>query len=564
MSVDFILRLLVSLVLLAVMGAAARGIWWLLHPASALEIRSFEVVKGGEVQKGQLEMASRILTSRLRDITSVLHPDAAAGRDRSADLGLQIQGPSLPEVVLGEKEFNLRAFNVDVGGIFGTVYRTLYNGPVLQGAVILNGNGVEVLAEYKGDGHTALGRFSSTAGSSLDEAIEKLAYKIVLDFCRHNEAQFAQISDEDFRLYIDAMREYRYYEESRGHSEAEMERHARAMASILEKCSAKEQTSSIIYSALDAVYRYLNVPEQTQSLLEKVVEANPNDANARKKLASIRDQIAVRERLAGDDNVVTVDELRKQAPLTSVHAAEAIAKVKEPQPVTVAILADGNGPVNEELKAFFLPGGSEGSDAFSLTPNLGSLVATLCPAAKILPVKALTDSDFVRGLKEAQEKGARVALIAVGGPKESKLRAEAIEEARRKGNMLILAAAGNDQSERKVYPAADAGVVAVGAADGAGHRARFSNYGSWVRLMAPGVDIVTLDRDGKPRQNSGSSFAAAIAAGTAAITVSAKPSLSVEALERILEETATAMGTAKGKSAGRVDALAAVTKAAGK
>src|SRR5262249_19236674 len=154
-------------------------------------IRAFEIVKGGEVQKGQLEMTARVLTSKLRDITGVLHTDPVRRDAAARELGLQMEGPFLPDVVLGEREFNLKAFNVDVGGIFGTLYKVLYNGPVLQGAVILSDKGAEVLAEYLGDSKTSLGRFNSIAATTFDDAIEKLAYKIAFDFCRNSDAQFA-------------------------------------------------------------------------------------------------------------------------------------------------------------------------------------------------------------------------------------------------------------------------------------------------------------------------------------------------------------------------------------
>lgn len=558
LSVDLIPRLLVSLVLLGVIGASAKGIWWLLHPASALEIRPFEIIKGGEVQKGQLEMTARVLTSKLRDITGVLHVEASPHTDEH-ELGLQLEGPFLPEVVLGERQFNLQAFNVDVGGIFGTLYKTLYNGPVLQGAVILSDKGAEVLAEYIGDGHKGLGRFNSISAPTLDSAIESLAYRIALDFCRANDPQFAQLTDDDFRLYVAAMKEYRRYEESRGHSEAEMERHVRAMAAILEKSPAKERTSTIIYSALDAVYRYSNVPEQTESLLEKVVAANPEDVNAKKKLAGVQSAIERKRKLVGDDERLTLVGLRKQAAFNAIHVNEAMAAVANPKPVTVAILADGNVPTDEGLKGSFLPAPGQGHEGFSLTANLASLVIGVCPSAKILAVNAITVSDFVHGVQEAEKAGARVALIAVGGSTQNTLRTQAINDARR-ANVLFVAAAGNDSSDRKVFPAAIEGVVAVGATDNAGRRARFSNHGSWVALGAPGVDIETLDRNGDARQVSGTSYAAAIAAGAAAQVLASNPQLSAEAVDRILRKTAVVPrgAPAEKTGAGRIDVLAAV------
>lgn len=55
---------------------------------------------------------------------------------------------------------------------------------------------------------------------------------------------------------------------------------------------------------------------------------------------------------------------------------------------------------------------------------------------------------------------------------------------------VVVASAGNDATCRPVYPAALHGVLAVGAL-GAGGPAPFTNYGAWVDVCAPGIDMVS-------------------------------------------------------------------------
>ena len=61
--------------------------------------------------------------------------------------------------------------------------------------------------------------------------------------------------------------------------------------------------------------------------------------------------------------------------------------------------------------------------------------------------------------------------------------------------IVVVASAGNDGVSRRAYPAAFDGVVSV-AALGHDGPAPFSNWGSWVRACAPGVDMVSTFYNG--------------------------------------------------------------------
>ena len=56
---------------------------------------------------------------------------------------------------------------------------------------------------------------------------------------------------------------------------------------------------------------------------------------------------------------------------------------------------------------------------------------------------------------------------------------------------VVVASAGNDATCVPTYPAVLPGVVSVGAIDGDGNAATFTNYGPWVRAAALGVDVVS-------------------------------------------------------------------------
>jgi hypothetical protein len=119
--------------------------------------------------------------------------------------------------------------------------------------------------------------------------------------------------------------------------------------------------------------------------------------------------------------------------------------------------------------------------------------------------------------------------------------------------VVVVASAGNDGTCRPTYPAALPGVVSVGAI-GPGGPAPFTNYGSWVRACAPGVDLLSAffrnaatpepDAPGVVEHFdgwalwSGTSFAAPVVVGALARTMRAFGCTAAEAVTRVIDAPA--------------------------
>jgi len=72
--------------------------------------------------------------------------------------------------------------------------------------------------------------------------------------------------------------------------------------------------------------------------------------------------------------------------------------------------------------------------------------------------------------------------------------------------VVIVAAAGNNSNDIKYYPAALENVIAVAATDAKDERASFSNFGDWVSVAAPGLDVLSTTLGGGYKIVSGTSI----------------------------------------------------------
>ncbi|MCF8325823.1 MAG: S8 family serine peptidase, partial [Leadbetterella sp.] len=189
---------------------------------------------------------------------------------------------------------------------------------------------------------------------------------------------------------------------------------------------------------------------------------------------------------------------------------------------------------------------------------------------KIMPIKATPDGGDpnsiyygFEGIIWAVDNGAKIVSLSWGGAGFSQAEQDVIDYAFNNG-VIVVAAAGNDNSDELSYPAAYNHVISVASLDIGDARSSFSSFGTTVDISAPGRGILSTIPFGLYASFNGTSMATPLISSCLAYIWSCFPSLTSAQLENVLKSTADDISTANpsfsGKlGAGRVNLLNAVS-----
>lgn len=261
-------------------------------------------------------------------------------------------------------------------------------------------------------------------------------------------------------------------------------------------------------------------------------------------------------------------DVQSQQWYLSAMKADEMWKVSTGKGVKVAVVDTGVNPNTPSLKGQVLAGEVPKAVGYKATEDyeghgtsMAELIAGtgaggglkgLAPGAKIVPyrlaMKAMKNeserkrapelADVIRAIADSDVK--IISMSFTGGIDNPKDR-EAFKYAQSKGKLMI-AGTGNDAQEKNFigYPAAYPYVVGVAASDKSGTVGKFSEYGNYVDLASPGVDVPRWC-DNTFRSyctGQGTSQATAIASASAALIWSAHPDWTANQVLASLIDTA--------------------------
>ncbi|GAA0349930.1 S8 family peptidase [Bacillus horti] len=308
---------------------------------------------------------------------------------------------------------------------------------------------------------------------------------------------------------------------------------------------------------------------QTLTQFPQVVQAEPNYIYNKQAQEILNNQAQVRFTQAQNDGA----EVKKspndeffmpyQWNLKEIFAEQGWGLSSGSTQITIAYLDTGIDIDHEDLKDKI----DDGFNSFDKSTNIvdehghGTHVAGIIGALtnnvtgiagtawenRVLPVKALNENgegsifEIASGLIWATDHGAKVINLSLGDSEHSDLLYDAIRYAYER-DVVLIAAAGNENVEEPMFPSAYDEVLAVSAVNEKLEKADFSNYGPHIDVAAPGENIPSTFIDDQYVFMSGTSMASPHVAGLAGLIRSFRPDLTNDEVMDVIRKTATDLG----------------------
>jgi subtilisin family serine protease len=291
-------------------------------------------------------------------------------------------------------------------------------------------------------------------------------------------------------------------------------------------------------------------PSRRLEALRKL-EASPVVASAEREVL-----VSGADTNPNDDNWSDQDGLRK------IGLPKAWDLSHGSEQVVVAVVDTGVDASHADLARKVLPGydfangdadasddhghGTAVAGVIAARADNGEGIAGVCWLCRVLPVKVLgadgtgPTTAVAAGVVWAADRGAAVINLSLGGPEVDGALDEAVAYARSKGSVVV-AAAGNNGVTMPFFPAASPGAIGVAGTDASDRFYAWSNRGQWVAVSAPGCNATTVGGGGYAIF-CGTSSAAPLVAGLAALALARNPLAGRDEIERAIVGSAVPIG----------------------
>jgi subtilisin family serine protease len=344
--------------------------------------------------------------------------------------------------------------------------------------------------------------------------------------------------------------------------------HGKKRVIILYKDSVTEQDADKLEKrGLAIKHRHNIIPAITAVVDEQEID----DIKRDNRVKAVYDDIQVYASLDESVPQINADQVHTTG-ITGLGVKTCIVDtgVDDSHPSLPALLAEFDF-VNNDADATDDQG--HGTHVAGIVASRDSTFKGTAPGSDLMATKVLNaygsgfSSDVIAGIEFCVANGADIINMSLGGGAfssacNSEPLAQASNNAVRQGVTVFAASGNNGFINAMLTPACGSQVIAVGAVYGTDGRTPFSNEGTQLDLVGPGVSIHSSRLNGGFTPKTGTSMATPHGAGIAALLLEADPSLTSINVRKIIENTALDLGKPGFDPIfghGRMDAVAALS-----
>jgi hypothetical protein len=557
---DLGLRLLLLIIFSLTMLVSGKVILWTVSPwigavtgtgvASRVSVEPITLIEGGKIQATQGAPIAAQLSHRLNQIMAGLSRNLT----KEYELVRKHLKVSFPEATATSNvnfdafiadpiKFEAKVFNIDIIGIGNFFYSQLNERDEVSIFLEIAAAKSRYFAEINRQSEGA-SRMGGDIAGDVHAAIDQIACDVAYQFLSGNDS-LAGMAREEFCPFEKALGEFQaFIADTAAAAERKEPISATRLNGLVDQFEnppLSDSKAAVVHMIAAGLYKLKGDLDSAIKKLEHAAEIAAGHVFVQQNLeAWLKEQENQKSvvTISSSDlaelteayNVVRSQEALKR--IAWIEMMDASRALPPKQDVIVAVFSTGytsgtepQGSAGELLPVEVMIPGAKADDLNGHGNSVANLLAALTPdsAIKILPIKVLDETgsgsnEFITlGVGRAVERGAKVLLLPLGSRAEMPGFRTAIDAARVKG-LIVIAAAGNEP-EAVSFPGNLPEALAVGTVTLDGRKASFSPDEQGVEIFLPGVDI-DLVVNGKLEKQSGSSFAATIAAAAIATALS--------------------------------------------
>jgi len=330
-----------------------------------------------------------------------------------------------------------------------------------------------------------------------------------------------------------------------------------------------ESSDRVKTQSISSQFDTIEAPKSESKKLIKELESLPNVQYAEEDVPVY---------LMGSTPVNDPDYTKQMSAFQEISVEQAWMKYVPSDEITVAVLDTGVDLDHPDLASNLANGinlvtpsktpddenghGTHVAGLIGAETNNGVGISSISRGVKIMPIKVMEGttgqmSTVIQGIEYAVSHGADVINLSLGTYSNMKAMSDVIQMAAENG-VAVVAAGGNDNQNRVIYPAAYKSTIAVASTQtGTNEKASFSNWGSEIDLHTPGTDIYSTWPN-TYEMDSGTSMSTALVSSAASLILQNSPFLTSDQVKDVLTSSTDPIRQLEGMGSGRLNVSSAL------